>query len=139
MPYFNVLSPFLGDLGSYLTRDIEDGSRNLISNLGLNVVFLFTLFLANSKTTNTLFFQSYFLSVIIFNVVGNFHWLTRLTDNFALSQMIVFPIVYSTTKNKLLRYSFLLTIILYCLARFYMKGISNPDVLPYYMRDVNLF
>ena len=139
MPYFNVLAPFLGDLGSYLTRDIEDGSRNLISNLGLNIVFLITLFLANENTRQTVFFKSYFLSVIIFNIVGNFHLLTRLTDNFALSQMIVFPVVYSTTKNKLLRYSFLLTIILYCLARFYMKGISNPDVLPYYMRDVNLF
>ena len=139
MPYFNVLAPFLGDLGSYLTRDIEDGSRNLISNLGLNVVFLFTLFLANSKTTNTLFFKSYFLSVIIFNVVGNFHWLTRLTDNFALSQLVVFPVVYDGCNKKMHKFIYLALIIIYCLSRFYLKGISNPDVLPYNMREIDLF
>jgi len=139
-PYFSQLSNYVGRFGSYLQYESGNSTRNLITNLGMNIFFLITLFFATKETLKSAFFKAYFISMLLFNFLGSMYWLTRLTDNLSIAQIIVLPLVYKSINKKNLKYSYLFLILLYALSRLYLKGLANTDILPYSSRDnINFF
>lgn len=130
--HFQSLIPDAGRLGVYL--EYTGGSRNLVSNLGANIMFLAVMYLSDKKTQSSIFYKAYFVSMIVFNLVGGMYLLTRLTDNLAVAQIVIIPMVLRQTKNDLFKYGFLALLLVYALSRFYIKGLSNPDILPYVVR-----
>lgn len=132
---FVYLAPFMGRYESYLLYEGDDEARNFISNFGVNFMFLFSVLLVSENTMRSMWFKAYFLSMIVFNLVGGMFWLTRLTDHLAIAQIIAIPLVFSDVKKRsrmLFIYGFI--VVAYSLSRFYLKSLSNPDILPYVVR-----
>lgn len=134
-PYFSIFGTYVGRFGSYLQYESDNATRNFVTNLGMNVFFLITLFFANKETLRSAFFKAYFLSMLLFNFFGSMYWLTRLTDNLSIAQIIVLPLVFTSINKNILKFTYLFMILLYALSRFYFKGLANPDIFPYSLRD----
>lgn len=131
---FVQIAPFVGRFENYLLYEGSGEDRIFISNLGVNIVFLIGSFLASKSVLKSIWFKTYFLSMVVFNLVGSMFWLTRLTDNLAVVQVVTIPLIIQSVKIKPLKYGYGILILAYCLARFYIKGLSNPDILPYVVR-----
>lgn len=138
--YYKIIGEVLGSIDGglgrfdvYLNFDSGDEKRNLLSNLGVNIMFLFTLFFANDKIRQSYFFKAYFISIIIFNAVGSMYYLTRLSGYFSIAQIVVIPIVMKELKGKFNRFSYYTLVCAYCFSVLYLKTI-NPFILPYVMR-----
>lgn len=132
--FFQPVASEAGRFGTYLEYETGGGGRNIISNLGVNVMFLAVMFLANKQYQKSVFYKTYFVSMIVFNLVGSMDLLTRLTDNLAVAQIITIPIILRQTKNLIFKYGFIVLMLIYSISRFYLKGLSNPDILPYVVR-----
>ena len=134
---FEILSTYAGRFGGYLLYE-GDGERNFISNLGVNIMFIATLFIASPNTIKTVYFKAYFISMVLFNIVGSMYYLTRITDLYAIAQIICLPTAIYEYKNRTGKYIYILLLISYALSRFYIKGLY--PFLPYDFRDnINLF
>lgn len=132
---FVYIAPFMGRYESYLLYEGDDEARNFISNFGVNFMFLFSVLLVSENTMRSMWFKAYFLSMIVFNLVGGMFWLTRLTDNLAIAQIIAIPLVFSDVKKRLrMLFIYGFIVVAYSLSRFYLKSLSNPDILPYMVR-----
>ena len=141
---FSSLVGFAGRFDTYLEYTSNE-QRNFITNFGMNMVFLFSLWLATPKTKQTIFFKAFFVSMIVFNLVGNMHFMTRLTFYYSIAQIICIPLIVADMSrqykkerdiNIMIKLSiFLFMIVGYSLARFYMKEL--PFYLPYSFRDLN--
>ena len=135
--FWGLLQPFttdVGRFGGYMEYESGGGGRNIVSNLGVNIMFLAIMYLADKDDQKSIFYKTYFVSMIIFNLVGGMHYLTRLTDNLAVAQIITIPIVLRHTKKQIFRYGLIILMLVYSISRFYLKGLSNPDILPYVIR-----
>lgn len=134
---FNVLSAYVGRFSGYLLYEGDGGVRNFISNFGVNIMFIATLLLASPKITQSIYFKAYFISMLLFNFVGSMYYLTRITEFYAIAQIICIPSVIQDCKNTTFKCSYIFLLIAYCLFRFYIKGLY--PFLPYSFRDnINL-
>lgn len=137
---FSWFIPFVGDrYEGYLTYEGDSGGRGFIGNFGVNVMFLVSLFLAKRSTLEGLWFKTYFLGMIVFNLFGGMYYLTRLTDNLSIVQIIVIPLIANDLRREgkrkqLFYWGYCSLIVVYSVSRFYLKGLSNPDLLPYVVR-----
>lgn len=129
---FVGLSIYVGRFEGYLLHESE-GGRNFISNFGVNVMFVSTLLLANARIIESVYFKAYFISMILFNIVGSMYYMTRITDFYAVAQIICIPMVIRGINNKSLKKGYMFLLLVYCLSRFYIKGLYS--YLPYEMRD----
>ena len=124
----------VGRLGKYLEYEEGSGGRTLITNLGVNIMFLFIMYLMDKDRQRSVFYKAYFVSMIIFNLVGSMNVLTRITNNLAIAQIVIIPIVLSQTKIPIFKYGLLILVLAYSISRFYLRELSNPDILPYIIR-----
>lgn len=142
---FQSMVGLAGRFDTYLEYTADE-QRNFITNFGMNLVFLVSLWLATVKTKQTIFFKAFFVSMIVFNLVGNMYYMTRLTFYYSIAQIICIPLIVADMSrqykkehdiNIMIKLSiFLFMIVGYGLARFYMKEL--PLYLPYSFRDLNL-
>lgn len=139
-----------GRLNSYFEYE-SSSTRNFITNFGMNVVFLILLLFVSNNYKDSIFFKAFFISMIVFNFVGNMYYMTRLTFFYSITQIICIPIILSELLNRIKQQQprqrvnyfvlqsvvFVVLIFGYSLMRFYMKELTL--FLPYEVRSVNLF
>ena len=130
-PYFELLSVYTGRFEHYLLVGPSEDARNIISNIGLNIMFLFTLYYANQQYKNSVVLKMYFISIVVFNLFATFGFIIRLNEYFAIAQIVVLPYVLSSIRKTISKVVYVTLLLGYCLARFYMRTLNVDDIYPY--------
>lgn len=130
-PCFEVLSVYVGRFENYLLVGPSEDTRNIISNIGLNIIFLFTLYFASHQYKNSVMLKMYFISIVIFNLFSTFGFIIRLNEYFAIAQIVVLPYVLSNINKTIFKVVYAILLLGYCLARFYMRTLNVDDIYPY--------
>ena len=129
---FEMLSSYVGRFQSYLLQGSSQGeARSLVSNLGLNCMFLATLVFANQDGRDSLWMKMYFISIVIFNLMSSFGFIIRINEYFAVSQIVIIPIVLYQIKNIVYRIGYFMLLLIYALSRFYIRTLHTDEIYPY--------
>lgn len=82
----------------YLSGGTVNESRNLLSNLGLNLVAVFMLYI--NKDANNIYFKLYILGVIMVNLLAGLGAFSgRVVSYFSLMQIVAIPNLLYLVKN----------------------------------------
>lgn len=130
--FFSQFGEVAGKYASYLFY-VSDESRNLVSNLGLNILFVMSVYFCKKEIVNSIYFKAYVIYIILFNIIGGMHWLTRLAEFFSIIQVILFPLIIDDIKYKLNKVLFAVAIVCYSVIYFFSKAMID-SVLPYNIR-----
>lgn len=134
---FEPLYAFLEEDYTYYLQYIGNAaigkSRNLISNAGLNLIAVSSLYFVSKKTDKMWIIYFLVFSVILNNIFG---WglLTRISIYFAIAQVIAIPLVISSIKNDIVKAGYWLFIVLFAFARFYVVTLHSDGIMPYMLR-----
>lgn len=127
---FSTYNHYVQDLG-ISTADI------IVFILLYDVLFLVILYLQKQKSQ---WFQMYFFSILIMNMVILFPYGERISPLLGTAQLIVFP--YFINNNRISQSRLLVTVgvFLYCLLGFILKFRANVSgILPYELTFMPLF
>lgn len=133
--YIAQFTDIAGDYTAYLVA-YNDEARNLLANLGINCMFLVTIFLSRQKTDSSIFMKSYFLYIVMFNLLGSMGFLGRIYWYCATSQIIIIPNVLDATKKNSYKIMYTTLIIIYAISIFYMLTLKLDEILPYHSRYI---
>ena len=133
--YISQFTNLTNDYADYLLI-YNEGERNLVANLGVNSIFLVTLFFSKQKTDSSIFMKSYFLYVCIFNLFGAMGFLGRVALYFAISQIIIIPCVLNEINKPSHKILYSIIIITYAICGFYMLTLRIDEILPYHIRYI---
>ena len=136
--YLSGLFSFLGNIAggyeNYVGMVGDEGSRNIFSNLGLNLVALSTVFLYNRQDNiNSIYVKLFAVAVIFQNLFG-WGYFSRVAEYFALFQIITIPIAFEKEKTIRYKYLYFALILVYCFTKFYLMVPNTNQVVPYRTR-----
>ena len=106
------------------------GERNIVTNMIINLMFIFSYLLA--KDRSSFYLKLYFLFIILNNIFGSAGQGNRIFLYFNVGMLIAFPEISSKLKNISLRGIYNLAYVIYAYAIWYVSISSNSgEVVPY--------
>ncbi|MCG4861671.1 EpsG family protein [Alistipes onderdonkii] len=115
----------------YLSGDTVNESRNLLSNLGFNLIAIFMLYI--NKDANNIYFKLYILGVIMVNLLAGLGAFSgRVASYFSLMQIVAIPNLLYLIKKSLQKYLYIVIFIVYGLSIYiYYLSKNLSEIVPY--------
>lgn len=115
----------------YLSGGTVNESRNLLSNLGLNLVAVFMLYI--NKDANNIYFKLYILGVIMVNLLAGLGAFSgRVVSYFSLMQIVAIPNLLYLVKKTFQKYLYTVIFIAYGLSVYIYYLFKNlSEIVPY--------
>ena len=115
----------------YLSGGTVNESRNLLSNLGLNLVAVFMLYI--NKDANNIYFKLYILGVIMVNLLAGLGAFSgRVVSYFSLMQIVAIPNLLYLIKKSFQKYLYIVIFIVYGLSVYiYYLSKNLSEIVPY--------
>lgn len=131
---FQLLSVYGGKYEAYFNMFSGGEDRNLLSNLGVNLVILSVILLSPPSLSNSSFFWGSIAYIVLFNICGSMGYLVRISDYFLIFQVISIPNVQIKIQNSFVKNGYFCFIIVYCIAIFFLRTLTINEVVPYSIR-----
>ena len=115
----------------YLSGDTVNESRNLLSNLGFNLIAIFMLYI--NKDANNIYFKLYILGVIMVNLLAGLGAFSgRVASYFSLMQIVAIPNLLYLIKKSFQKYLYIVIFIVYGLSIYiYYLSKNLSEIVPY--------
>lgn len=127
--YYNLLS---FDRGLSVYADIIGSERNLFRGVAYSLFFLLGYFWTKDK--QSFWLKSYFVFVVIFNLLGSMGQGNRLFLFLQLNMLIAIPEIYRSINRSIKRNMYLLCVLVYSIT-YFIFGLKSGihEIIPYKM------
>lgn len=128
MQHLVVLDSINSGVSGYV--DQFGGERNIVTNLLIN--FMFVLTYICSRNRNSLYLKSYFIYIVLSNMLGSMEQGNRLFLYFHMGILIAIPEISRSIRKVAPRYIYNIVFIIYGIGIWYMTmNVNSGGVVPY--------